>query len=55
MIAAEPEPLITPTSDCPTWLALYDMGFSLIPLKAAGKVPYIAWQAHQKMRAPRSK
>ena len=54
-ITTEQEPPITPAPDCQNWLALHDMGFSLIPLKAAGKVPYIAWQAHQKRRAPRSK
>lgn len=54
-ITTEQEPHITAAPDCQNWLALHDMGFSLIPLKAAGKVPYIAWQAHQKRRAPRSK
>ncbi|MEY3702946.1 MAG: hypothetical protein RLZZ561_566, partial [Pseudomonadota bacterium] len=54
MIAAEPEPLITPTSDCPTWLTLYDMGFSLIPLKPRDKTPLTGWRAYQKRRAARS-
>lgn len=54
MIAAEPEPPITPISDCPIWLALYDMGFSLIPLKPRDKTPLIPWRAHQKRRASRS-
>lgn len=54
MIAAEPEPLITPTSDCPTWLALYDMGFSLIPLKPRDKTPLTDWRAYQKLRAAHS-
>lgn len=51
MIAAEPEPPITPTPDCPIWLALYDMGFSLIPLKPIDKTPLIPWRAYQKRRA----
>ena len=55
MDTAELETPIAPAPDCQNWLALHDMGFSLIPLKAAGKRPYIAWQAHQKKRAPRSK
>ena len=54
-ITTEQEPHITSAPNCQNWLALHDMGFSLIPLKAAGKVPYIAWQAHQKKRASRSK
>lgn len=54
MNAAEPEPLITPTSDCPTRLALYDMGFSLIPLKPRNKNPLTGWRAYQKRRASRS-
>lgn len=54
MIAAEQEPPITPTPDCPTWLALYDMGFSLIPLKPRDKTPLIPWRAYQKRRASRS-
>lgn len=54
-ITTEQELATTPAPDCQNWMALHDMGFSLIPLKAAGKVPYIAWQAHQKRRAPRSK
>ncbi len=54
MIAAEPEPPITPISDCPIWLALYDMGFSLISLKPRDKTPLIPWRAHQKRRASRS-
>lgn len=54
MIAAEPEPLITPTSGYPTWLALYGMGFSLIPLKPRDKTPLTGWRAYQKMRASRS-
>ncbi|MBC2663832.1 bifunctional DNA primase/polymerase [Novosphingobium flavum] len=54
MNAAEPEPLITPTSDYPTWLALYDVGFSLIPLKPRDKTPLTGWRAYQKRRAARS-
>ena len=54
MIAAEPEPPITPISDCPIWLALYDMGFSLIPLKPRDKTPLTGWRAYQKLRAAHS-
>ena len=54
MNAAEQEPPITPTSDCPTWLALYDMGFSLIPLKPRDKTPLTGWRAYQNRRASRS-
>lgn len=54
MNAAEQEPPNTPTSDCPTWLALYDMGFSLIPLKPREKTPLTGWRAYQNRRASRS-
>lgn len=47
MIAAEPEPPITPPSDCPIWLALQDMGFGLISLKPRDKTPLIPWRAYQ--------
>lgn len=54
MIAAEPEPPITPPSDCPIWLALQDMGFSRMSLKPRDKTPLIPWRAYQKRGASRS-
>ncbi len=54
MTAAQQALLGTAAADFQNWLALHDLGFSLIPLKPADKRPRIAWQAYQKARASRS-
>ena len=54
MNAAQQELDGTAIADFQNWLALHDMGFSLIPLKPADKRAAIGWKAYQTKRASRS-
>ena len=54
MNAAQQELHGTAAADFQNWLALLDLGFSLILLKAADKRAAIGWKAYQTKRASRS-